>query len=522
MRAWIEKYKHLLMPTALVCTLLVYFFYICKINLSMTPSFYCTDMYSDMLYAVRAWEARSIFPDGWVFGNQFYVIATPVWSALIYGITGHAALSMSLATIFMTLGIAFSLLWMLKSVFPRLEVRLVALVGLVSLTAYCGDAVYSTNGWQLFFTMCSYYACYLITAFLCFGFFLRREERLTKPRVALLILTLLLSFGAGMQSLRQTAIMLPPMLAVEAFSQLNAWIKQRKLRVPSLLMTLALSFSNLFGVLLIQLLAVPQHKIFNTGRFLKLPNVALSLKSAFKNMIGLLTESEHIGWFLFAMVIFCAVAFVQFRWQKEECRPFRCIPVWLFVLSVLGILFLDVFTDMTVRSIYYFMLFPMLATLGSYVYLQWKGGKVIVLALLAILVVGSFCNNILPTDQNIKKSQNHISGEISDMLLEKGYTTIYSGWNQCEDIAIASGGRITAGFWDGSEDVFVPVEYLCDPSVYTVESEKCVYYLRRDNLEIAIQKAREQGVTMTLVAAYPEWGIWLYEASEKLMTPKAS
>ena len=200
----------------------------------------------------------------------------------------------------------------------------------------------------------------------------------------------------------------------------------------------------------------------------------------------------------------------------------RCIPVWLFVLSVLGILFLDVFTDMTVRSIYYFMLFPMLATLGSYVYLQWKGGKVIVLALLAILVVGSFCNNILPTDQNIKKSQNHISGEISDMLLEKGYTTIYSGWNQCEDIAIASGGRITAGFWDGSEDVFVPVEYLCDPSVYTVESEKCVYYLRRDNLEIAIQKAREQGVTMTLVAAYPEWGIWLYEASEKLMTPKAS
>jgi hypothetical protein len=116
-------------------------------------------------------------------------------------------------------------------------------------------------------------------------------------------------------------------------------------------------------------------------------------------------------------------------------------------------------------------------------------------------------------------NRHYASYAISEMLVEKGYTTIYSGWNQCEDIAIASDGKITAGFWNSSKDVFRPVMYLCDPSIYEVDSDKCVYYLRKDNKDIALKKAADKGVTMTLVAEYPQWGIWLYEASENLMTP---
>ena len=520
MRAWLEKHQHRMITVALVGVLTLCFFYICRINLSLNPGFYCTDMYSDVLYAVRAWEARSIFPDGWVFGNQFYVIATPVWAALIYGITGHAALAMALATILMTVGIAWSLLWMLKPVFPRLEARLVALLGLVSVTAYCGDAVYSTNGWQLFFTMCSYYACYLITAFLCFGFFLRRGDRLTKPRIALFVLTLLLSLGAGMQSLRQTAIMIPSMLAVESFAQLYHWRRERKLCRRSLLMTLALSVSNLFGVLLIRLLEIPQHRIFREAHLLRLSDALPSIKSALKNMSALLSEKDGYAWILLVVLLLLAAELLQSKWRKKE-QPTRCyVPILLFAVSVLVIFALDAFTAMTVRSIYYFMLFPLVAVLMAYVYSQWKGGRVIVVALLTIMVVGSFRNHVLPISETASEANSNVSYEISDMLIEKGYTTIYSGWNQCEDIAIASGGKITAGFWDRSVAVFEPVTYLCDPSVYTVESEKCVYYLRRDNREIALQKAHERGVTMTLVAAYPEWGIWLYEASENLMMPQ--
>ena len=94
--------------------LATYFGYICYLNLSCTPSFYCTDMYSDILYSVRAWETKSLFPDGWVFGNQLYVISTPVLASLVYGIMGDPAVAMAIATILMTLGIFFSYLWMMS------------------------------------------------------------------------------------------------------------------------------------------------------------------------------------------------------------------------------------------------------------------------------------------------------------------------------------------------------------------------------------------------------------------------
>jgi len=86
-----------------------------------------------------------------------------------------------------------------------------------------------------------------------------------------------------------------------------------------------------------------------------------------------------------------------------------------------------------------------------------------------------------------------------------------------EDIAIASGGKIKAGFWNSSKDVFNSVTYLCDPAIYRVDSSKCVYYLKKDNRDIALQKAAELGVEMTLVFHDPTWGIWFYEASENLM-----
>ena len=222
--------KHGITPMAIILSgvLAALFGYICYLNLSLTPSFYCTDMYSDILYAVKAWEAKSLFPEGWVFGNQLYVIATPVLASLVYGIVGKPALAMAIATILMTLGIFLSYLWMLKPVFPGLADRLVGLICFIALTAYCGDAIYKVKGWQLFFTLCSYYACYLITAFLCFGCFLRRREKPTVPMMILFGLSVVLSFGAGMQSLRQTAVMLVPMLAVEGIQQIMSLIRTKK------------------------------------------------------------------------------------------------------------------------------------------------------------------------------------------------------------------------------------------------------------------------------------------------------
>jgi hypothetical protein len=264
-------------------------------------------------------------------------------------------------------------------------------------------------------------------------------------------------------------------------------------------------------------LNVPHHEIFSSTDLLDAEALPASVNKALTNMASLLTDPNHYGILLLMVATVALLAFFQSRWQKEKVPSTVGTLFALLSISVLTIALLDVFTKMTVRSIYYFILFPLVTILPTYAFSKWKLGKVFAVAVLAILVIGSFKGAILPAAENASKSREHISHEVSELLIEEGYTTIYSGWNQCEDIAIASGGKITAGFWDSPKDVFRPVKYLCDPSVYEVESEKCVYYLRKDNLEIALDYARERGVTMKLVANYSAFGFLLYEASENLM-----
>ena len=509
------------MAIVLIGVLATYFGYICYLNLSLTPSFYVTDMYSDILYSVKAWESKSLFPEGWVFGNQLYVIATPVLSSLIYGIIGRPALAMAIATILMTLGIFFSYLWMMKPVFPKLEDRLIGLICFIALNAYCGDAIYKTKGWQLFFTLCSYYACYIITAFMCFGCFLRRREKPTVPTIILFGISVLLSFGSGIQSLRQTAVMLIPMLAVEGVQQLISLIKTKRLEWQPLIVTGSLSAANLLGLVTVKLLNVPRNEIFSSTELLEKDQIPEAVNKSLTTLMDLLTDKEHYGYLFLMAVLVLTVAILQSKFRKEDAPRGWGTLISLFTLSVLGILAIDMFTKMSVRSIYYFMFLPLVGLLPVYAYRRWRFGKILAILLLAMLTVGAFKLVINAAMETAKKAETNASYDISEMLLEKGYTTIYSGWNQCEDIAIASDGAITAGFWNSSKDVFNPVMYLCDPSIYYVDSSKCVYYLRKDNKDIALEKAAERGVTMTLVAEYPQWGIWLYEASENLMTPQA-
>ncbi len=517
MKPLTDKRKISPIAVVLLGVLLVYLFFICYLNLSLTPSFYCTDMYTDILYSVRAWEAKSIFPDGWVFGNQFYVVATPVLASLIYGIVGHPALAMAIASCLMTVGVILSFLWMMKPVFPRLEERLLTVIFFIVLTAYCGNAISSVKGWQLFFTMCSYYACYLITACLVFGIVLRRWEKLTKPRLILFILALLLSFGTGMQSLRQTAVMLPPILAVCGITLLKTLIKREKLKPLPILITAAITASNLLGVLVIRVMNIPQNEIFTDTKLLKGSELPESVNKWLTNMGTLLTDKEHLGILLLIAAAVTVLACLQAKWQKGNVPAGWGALISLFLISILGISCLDVFTKMSVRSIYYFMLYPLIAILPAYAYRRWKFGRIITLSLLAVLMVFSFKNGIHFSLKTAKDAPKNASYEISEMLVEKGYTTVYSSWNQAEDIAIASGGAITAGFWNSSKDVFNSVLYLCDPSVYEADCSKCVYYLKKDNRDIALTEAKKRGVKMTLIAEFPTWNIWFYEADENLM-----
>lgn len=108
----------------LLAMVLAYFALICAVNFFAPPSFYDSDMYTDMRYAEEMWKHKSIFPDGWVFGNQLYAVSTPVVAGLFYGLTRNPVLAMGLASTVLAALVLLSFDWMLHPVVSGREGRM--------------------------------------------------------------------------------------------------------------------------------------------------------------------------------------------------------------------------------------------------------------------------------------------------------------------------------------------------------------------------------------------------------------
>ena len=117
---------------------------------------YCnSDVYADSLVAMMMWDQKTLFPDGWLFGNQFYVAATPNLAALFYGLTGSINLGMVLATELMTVLVFLSFLWLLRALTKDLLLQLTACLTLLAANV-APYGPYSVNS-MLFFTQASFY-----------------------------------------------------------------------------------------------------------------------------------------------------------------------------------------------------------------------------------------------------------------------------------------------------------------------------------------------------------------------------
>ena len=78
----------------LTVILAICFAMICLVNFSAVPSFFDADMYCDYKYAIQVWDHKSIFPVGWVFGNQLNAVSTPVLTGILYGLSGIAYINL--------------------------------------------------------------------------------------------------------------------------------------------------------------------------------------------------------------------------------------------------------------------------------------------------------------------------------------------------------------------------------------------------------------------------------------------
>lgn len=504
------------MAAFLVFVLTVYLAMICMVNFFAPPSFYDSDMYTDIRYAMEAWNHKSVFPGGWVFGNQLYVMSTPVLAALFFGLTGEPAVAMGLASTVMAVFVLLSFAWMIRPVVPSREGRLVGMVLLLGQMLFFGDSWHDPTGWQLMFTMCSYYACYAVNAFFVFGVYLRCGELRKRSFAVLLALCCLFSFATGIQSLRQTAVMTLPLLGMAFLEMVWDFFRKHPVRPKALLTAGAVSVSNLLGLVAARCMDIEQVEIFGEMNLTPISDLLGNLKQSFLLMMSLILNYDLLGFAVFAgLAAICILAVLGILRENRS----TILLTGILMLSVLAILAVDTLTTMQVRSIYYFMLYPFTAFLAAWLFSQrkcWIKGAITVLV--SVLVILSLVQELPSLFSSVQEGKKEEAWEISDYLTENGYTTLYGAWNQGADIVIASDWELTAGFWEYREDPFFFYKYLCNPDVFRASSDSCAYvFYGSEDAQRAVKKAETRNVEMTLIQHFQESDVYLYTAPVNLM-----
>lgn len=135
--------EQFIVAVAVIC-IAVHFLLFAYLNFAGLPRYCNSDVFADMQLAKRIWEQRTLFPTGWGFGNQYYVVGTPVLAALFYGVLGNINIAMAMATEVMSALIILSLLWLLRGCEEPLSYRLLGCV-LLLFSMVFPYGVYSMN-----------------------------------------------------------------------------------------------------------------------------------------------------------------------------------------------------------------------------------------------------------------------------------------------------------------------------------------------------------------------------------------
>lgn len=505
------------------------------INFSINPEYYDGDIYNDINYAKEAWKAKSLFPKDWIFGNQTYVVATPVLAALFYGITGNGFTAMAIASSIMTVLTLLTYDWMTRTLFSYNErtAGFLFMIGFLLLKAHVAT---SQQGIQAFFTMASYYACYFINAFIVYGCYVRiRQGKFTGKHIVLAVIGAALSFGTGMQSLRQTAVMALPLVACEVLLIIIYSAKDKRFAISySTLFSAIVFIANIAGLVAMRFIEINQNSIYGTTAFvssfkdffrklfLNMESVALTF-----GLDALELRVRLVASIPFLLIILIGFILCVKDYIKNKCNEQgRFVLVMLFTLGCVSVFAAGVLTDVVNRALYYFMIYPLLAVCVSYIIVKFEKKRDVLFSVVAVFTAGMIIFRTAGAVEEIKagKDKSSTAHQIANYMLDNGYDTIYSVFglsgvmDGAENVVVASGDKIHIVQFKNvdSSKPMKPVEYLCVKDGYKQwDNSKSLYLLRDHELPKVKKIAEKYDVTMTEKARFGD-GLYLYSMSENI------
>ena len=506
------------------CCILSYLIIVALFNFWGFARFCNSDVYADCQVAVRMWEQKTLFPNGWTFGNQFYVIATPVLAAGLYGLTGNIQLAMALPTQIMTFLILLSFVWMLRGFESNaLHQALACLLLISSIVTPWGPSSLNT---LLFFTQSSFYACYLITLFIVLGDYTRCLVS-NKLRPISWGISVVLCFATGIQSLRQLAITILPIFAYEVFNAIRCILRRNSIRICDfrfrMFRAVSYAAANLAGAAAIKLWSIPSATIYGSLQ----PSGELSQKlSQIANAILEITSLDYIlqgdySRFLALVILFMVgiglvgcLIWLSRIFQKEDGLE-QC---WILLLiGIIGVFLATLVLDITLRSIYIFMWFPLVALSGILITRKLpKFARYAWVVLVCAVSTASLFYCYFPSLQLMKEPLPS-EAQLSQWAVDNGYEYVYGEyWGTAPQIAVYSQGKLDAGCWHGSENVY-QVELANTPQdIYSAaQNEKALYVFTSEDVQNGLQCAQEKGVSMELKVQFGDFRA--YTASKPLM-----
>ena len=490
----------------------------------------CTaDMYEDTLVARLMWEGGTLFPTRFLFGNQFYVIATPALSALFYGLTGSMNTAMALATTCMSLLLLLSFDWMLRPFVKRPLLRAAALLAAVGLF-FGPSAIRREDGPQLFYVMCSFYACYAITNFVTLGDYARAriDGRLRLPA---LLAALTLCFCTGLQSPRQTAVTVLPLLCLEGLRLLVRLMGKRPPLAPDtrmpLLRALAYTAANLAGLWSSRFLPAHKHTIYTGASVFAGASPVGKLRSI-RTALAAVTGYDYVlssdaRWFFLLMFLFCLLLDLTAAWlllfrRREEDTDAACF--WrLSLIACLGVLAAFFVTSVNLRAIYLFPLYFLPAL--SLVLIGRRVGPRPLHALAAALLLLSAANLYFSYREDIASvtDPEETSAEAAcRYALDNGYDLVYGEQAlAAPNIAAASDGRLIAGCWSG-EVPFKVSPYINIRDIYHfADYARAIVVFTANDLEGALAETAANGIELTFRGQFGLY--YVYTPSRQLLYP---
>ena len=439
---------------ATAAVLLGYLAVFAVLNLRDLPGFTDGDIYADMELAREMWRQKTLFPSNWIFGNQYYVIATPVAAALFYGLTGSMNLSMALATELMGLLLLASLVWLLRPVLPSRTLRLLAL--LLFTAAPMGTRLLLEPEGQLFFVLASYYACYLITFFFVLGDYTRALEQPERSRPWALLLSLGLSLACGMQSLRQTAVMILPLLGYEGLAFLWRLLTRKEAfpaaRRKALLRVALYTAANLLGLGIMRVLNVPSRSIY---RDIAAGSAGLSARlhdlwAAWRGISGLdaalYGEAPVFFGLFFAVQLLAVLGAIVLLLRRR--RVDALVRLWLLCgLSLAGTALAGLVTSVQMREIYLFVWY-VLVTFSLLLLLRENMARLLPAALV-LLCLGNLVFSYGSTLRFARSQDFSEQRRFCRDALDAGIEYVYGDWSFLPGFLVWSDGALTGGFSEG-------------------------------------------------------------------------